>query len=187
MVRVLATDSWDYYNSWQHYYIGETEVTQELWKAVMGSSNNPSYFKGDNLPVENISYDNCLTFIEKLNSKTGLTFKVPTYEQWYYAFKGACISKGYEFSGSNNVDDVAWSQGNPDSQTHDVKTKQPNEIGIYDMSGNVSEATEGIGGCYGGNSGRSNWYSNHFNGNDFELTIYDMPDNYTGLRLCLDI
>ncbi|MBR3941324.1 MAG: formylglycine-generating enzyme family protein [Bacteroidaceae bacterium] len=181
MVRVLATDSWSYYNNWKSFYIGETEVTQELWKAIMGTSNNPSNFKGNNLPVENIGYDDCLTFIEKLNSKTGLTFKVPTYEQWQYAFKGACISKNYTYSGSNNVDDVAWHSGNSNNTTHEVKTKQPNEIGIYDMSGNVFEYV--IYGsaiyAYGGSWDTRSEYC-HDNSNTYTLSL-------TGFRLCLDI
>ena len=181
MVRVLATDSWDYYNSWQHYYIGETEVTQALWKAVMGTSNNPSNFKGDNLPVENISYDDCLTFIEKLNSKTGLTFKVPTYEQWIYAFKGACISKNYSYSGSNDVDDVAWHSGNSNNTTHEVKTKQPNEIGIYDMSGNVFEYVINGSAIYA-YGGAWNFISSFCN-------AYDYLNNVSriGFRICLDL
>ena len=184
MVRVLATNSWNYYNQWQHFYIGETEVTQELWKAVMGTSNNPSNFKGDKLPVENIPQADLLSFIEKLNSKTGLTFKLPTYGQWYYAFKGACISKGYSYSGSNNRDDVAWYSGNSNSATHEVKTKQPNEIGIYDMSGNVYEYTyenssyRNYGGSYADNN-------NYLNGN-YQFSSY-YQTYYNGLRLCLDL
>lgn len=183
MVRVLATDSWSYYQNWQHFYIGETEVTQELWKAIMGTSNNPSNFKGNNLPVENISYDNCLTFIEKLNSKTGLTFKVPTYEQWQHAFKGACISKNYSYSGSDNVDDVAWHSGNSNNTTHEVKTKQPNEIGIYDMSGNVFEyvingsAIYAYGGAWSYSSSNC-YYNNRYS---------SFPSSQAGFRLCLDI
>lgn len=119
------------------YYIGETEVTQALWKAVMGS--NPSYFKGDNLPVENVSYDDVKTFITKLNQKTGKTFRLPTEAEWEYAARGGKKSKGYKYSGSDNINDVAWYKDNSDDKTHPVKTKRPNELGIYDMSGNVYE------------------------------------------------
>ena len=118
-----------------NYYIGETEVTQELWTAVMGS--NPSYFTRDmQRPVEQVSWDACQTFITKLNELTGETFRVPSEAQWEYAARGGNKSKGYIYSGSNTIDDVAWYSS---STTHPVKTKAPNELGIYDMSGNVLE------------------------------------------------
>lgn len=118
-----------------NYYIGETEVTQELWTAVMGS--NPSYFTRDmQRPVEQVSWDACQTFITKLNELTGETFSLPTEAQWEYAARGGNKSKGYIYSGSNTIDDVAWYNS---STTHPVKTKAPNELGIYDMSGNVLE------------------------------------------------
>ena len=132
------------------YYIGETEVTQALWKAVMGS--NPSYFKGDNLPVENVSYDDVKTFITKLNQKTGKTFRLPTEAEWEYAARGGKKSKGYKYSGSNNIDDVAWYEGNSNKKTHPVKTKRPNELGIYDMSGNVWEWCSDWYGVYSSNA-----------------------------------
>ena len=120
------------------YYIGETEVTQELWTAVMGS--NPSHFTGDMLrPVENVSWDDCQTFISKLNQLTGGRFLLPTEAQWEYAARGGNKSKGYTYSGSDAEDDVAWYWYNSDRMTHPVKTKAPNELGIYDMSGNVFE------------------------------------------------
>jgi len=119
------------------YYIGETEVTQALWQAVMG--NNPSKFKGDNLPVELVSYNDVQEFIEQLNYKTGKTFRLPTEAEWEYAARGGNKSKGYKYSGSNNIEDVAWYDGNSNRKTHTVKTKQANELGLYDMSGNVFE------------------------------------------------
>ncbi len=120
------------------YYIGETEVTQELWNAVMGS--NPSYFTGDmQRPVETVTWDDCQTFIFKLNQLTGVTFRPPTEAQWEYAARGGNKSKGYTYSGSDAIDDVAWYNINSSSTTHPVKTKAPNELGIYDMSGNVLE------------------------------------------------
>ena len=119
------------------YYIGKYEVTQALWKAVMGS--NPSEFKGDNLPVESVIWYKCQEFISKLNRITGKTFRLPTEAEWEYAARGGNKSRGYQYSGSNNLSDVAWFEDNSGSKTHAVGTKQPNELGIYDMSGNVWE------------------------------------------------
>ncbi len=119
------------------FIIGKYEVTQALWEAVMGS--NPSYFKGDNLPVEQVSWNDCQTFITKLNSLTGLNFRLPTEAEWEYAARGGNKSRGYKYAGSNNIDDVAWHTSNSSSKTHAVGTKQPNELGLYDMSGNVWE------------------------------------------------
>lgn len=132
------------------YYIGETEVTQALWKAVMGS--NPSYDKGGNLPVERVSYEDVETFITKLNEKTGKTFRLPTEAEWEYAARGGKKSKGYKYSGSNNIDDVAWYYDNSNNKTHPVKTKRPNELGIYDMSGNVWEWCSDWYGGYSSNA-----------------------------------
>ncbi len=116
------------------YYIGQTEVTQELWEAVMGS--NPSYFKGNNqCPVEDVSWDDCQEFIKKLNRLTGKNFRLPTEAEWEYAARGGNKSKGYKYSGSNDADAVAWYK----DKTHPVATKQANELGLYDMSGNVFE------------------------------------------------
>ena len=122
------------------FYIGETEVTQALWEAVMGS--NPSDFKGVNRPVENVSWNDCQEFIIKLNEITGLRFRLPTEAEWEYAARGGNKSKGYVFSGCRNVDNlykVAWYVSNSNQQTHDVKTKKANELGLYDMTGNVEE------------------------------------------------
>lgn len=119
------------------YYIGKTEVTQALWQAVMGS--NPSYFEGDDLPVEQVSWDDCQEFIRKLNSLTGQNFRLPTEAEWEFACRGGNNSRGYKYSGSNYIDNVAWYDGNSGKKTHPVATKSPNELGIYDMSGNVFE------------------------------------------------
>ncbi len=158
-----------------NYYIGETEVTQALWKAVMGS--NPSYFKGDNLPVENVSYIDVKEFILKLNQKTGKTFRLPTEAEWEYAARGGKKSKGYKYSGSNNIDDVAWYEGNSNNKTHPVKTKRPNELGIYDMSGNVWEWCSDKYGAYSSSSqtnptGPSSGSNRVFRGGSWHLNAW---------------
>ena len=121
------------------YYISETEVTQALWKAVMGS--NPSEFKGDDLPVVWVSWNDCQTFINKLNALTGKRFRLPTEAEWEFAARGGNQSRHTQYSGSSHYGDVAWYAWNSEwnSETHPVKIKQPNELGIYDMSGNVCE------------------------------------------------
>ena len=155
------------------YYIGETEVTQELWEAVMGS--NPSAFEGAKNPVECVSWNDCQEFINKLNQLTGKRFCLPTEAQWEYAARGGNKSLGYIYSGSNTIGEVAWYNGNvcngvgstsPNYSTHRVGTKSPNELGIYDMSGNVFEW------C-------SDWYDE-----DYYLSspITDPTGPITGLR-----
>ncbi|MBR5603799.1 MAG: formylglycine-generating enzyme family protein [Bacteroidales bacterium] len=119
------------------YYIGETEVTQSLWKSVM--NNNPSYFKEDNNPVENVSWNECQDFVEELNRITGKTFRLPYEYEWEFAALGGNKTLHYKYSGSNNVNSVAWYYYNSLSRTHEVRTKYSNELGIYDMSGNVFE------------------------------------------------
>ncbi|MBQ3247468.1 MAG: formylglycine-generating enzyme family protein [Alistipes sp.] len=120
------------------FYIGKYEVSQAQWEAVMGE--NPSHYKGENRPVESVSWNDIQEFIEKLNAKTGKKYRLPTEAEWEYAARGGDQSKGYKYSGSNNIDEVAWYGDNSASRTtHIVGQKQPNELGLYDMSGNVWE------------------------------------------------
>lgn len=149
------------------FYIGKFPVTQRLWKAVMGS--NPSYFKGDDLPVENVSWDDVQTFLRMLNAATGKLYRLPTDAEWEYAALGGNKSQGYKYAGSNDPDLVAWYDGNSGNTTHEVGTRFPNELGIYDMSGNVYEWCQDWYGSYssspqtnpkGPNSGSSRVYRN---------------------------
>ena len=120
------------------YSIGQTEVTQKLWVAIMG--NNPSCYNGlPQRPVERVSWDDCQVFITKLNQLTGKTFRLPTEAEWEFAARGGNKSHGYIYAGSNTIDDVAWNENNSNNITHAVATKTPNELGLYDMSGNVWE------------------------------------------------
>ena len=182
------------------FYIGKYEVTQALWKAVMGS--NPSRFEGDNLPVENVSWNDCQTFLRKLNAMTGKNFRLPTEAEWEYAVRGGNRSRGYQYSGSNVLSDVAWYDDNSGSKTHNVGTKAPNELGIYDMSGNVWEWCQDRKGSYsssaqtnpkGPSSGSSRVYRGGSWGSGAWLCRVAFRDNYTpgsrgnglGLRLAL--
>lgn len=128
------------------FYIGRYEVTQEEWEAVMGQ--NPSEFKGAKRPVENVSWYDCQEFIQKLNAMTGKNFRLPTEAEWEFAARGGTKSRGYKYAGSNDINSVAWYTSNSDDGTHNVGTKQPNELGLYDMSGNLYEW------C-------SDWYGNY--------------------------
>ena len=182
------------------YYIGKYEVTQALWQAVMG--NNPSNFKGENLPVETVSWKDCQEFLIKLNRITGKTFRLPTEAEWEYAARGGNKSRGYQYSGSNNLSDVAWHTNNSGSKTHAVGSKQANELGIYDMTGNVWEWCQDWYGKYssssktnptGANSGSKrvgrggSWIINSLVCRS-SYRGYSSPDNrlnYVGLRLVL--
>ena len=129
------------------YYIGETEVTQELWYTVMGK--NPSAFKGLNYPVESVSWNDCQKFISRLNDKTGCNFRLPTEAEWEFAARGGVKSKSLKYSGSSTAENVAWFKENSEGNIHPVKTMQANELGVYDMSGNVWEWCQ-------------DWYSPHY-------------------------
>ena len=122
------------------YSIGKYEVTQEEWEAVMGST--PSEFKGTKRPVEKVSWDDCQEFIRKLNAMTGKRFRLPTEAEWEFAARGGNKSRGYKYAGGNTIDDVAWYGNNSDDHPHNVGTKSPNELGLYDMCGNVWEWCE---------------------------------------------
>lgn len=128
------------------FLIGKYEVSQTLWLAVMGE--NPSVNTGINLPVDNVTWNECQTFITKLNELTGKKFRLLTEAEWEYAARGGNKSKGYKYSGSNNLGDVAWYIDNSNNTSHAMGTKAPNELGIYDMTGNVMEWVSDWKGSY---------------------------------------
>lgn len=186
----------------KNYYIGKTEVTQALWEAVMGE--NPSEDKGASKPVHNISWNDCEPFLSKLNTLTGLSFRLPTEAEWEYAARGGNRSCNYVYSGSNDVDEVSWN-GENSNTVHAVATKKPNELGIYDMSGNVCEyCSDWYDDNYykhspqidptGPNNGEKrvvrggNWFCVASCGS-LTFRSYDYPkdvDMHNGLRLVLD-
>ena len=138
------------------YWIGETEVTQALWMAVMGTTIKQQMAKndlqldrgeGNDYPMYGIDWDECQEFVRKLNQHTGRTFRLPTEAEWEYAARGGKKSRGYRYSGSNSPMEVAWCNTNSNLQTHPVKSKHPNELGLYDMSGNVWELCQDFWNC----------------------------------------
>ncbi len=183
------------------YYLSETEVTQELWEAIMG--NNPSFFKGKTLPVEQVNWDDCQEFIQRLNQMTGRNFRLPTEAEWEFAARGGKKGKNNKYAGSDFIDCVAWySENTNDKGTKGVKLLQPNELGMYDMSGNVFEWCSDFYGDYtkksrtnpqGPSKGKSYvlrggcWYY-YAGGCRVSARNSSTPDtrsNYIGFRLCL--
>ena len=166
------------------FHICKYEVTQKLWSAVM--EENPSDMQGDDLPVEQVSWNDCQRFISKLNELTGKKYRLPSDAEWEYACRGGNQSKGYAYSGSNDIGEVAWYDGNSEGRTHPVGQKLPNELGLYDMSGNVWEwcqdMHESVGSCRGGS-----WIHNARNCDPSlpNETPQTFSINSLGLRLAL--
>ena len=184
------------------YYIATTEVTQDLWRHVTGQADFGSEW-GNDFPAYNISFTEANDFIKHLNSVTGLRFRLPTEAEWEYAARGGKNSQGFKYSGSNNIDEVAWYYHNSEDQLHPVAQKKPNELGIYDMSGNVREwcsdwaefftAEDQINpqgpetGLYRIFRGGSRFNSTRLCRVSYRLCRYDYnDDNLSGFRLVLD-
>ena len=171
------------------FYIGKYEVTQGQWKAVMGT--NPSNWKGDDLPVESVSWNDAVSFCEKLSQMTGKTYRLPTEAEWEYAARGGQQADGTKYAGSNNIGDVAWYTNNSSSKTHPVGTKQPNALGLYDMSGNVREWCSDWYGSYSSSSAvnpqgpssgsyrvyRGGGWGNHAQSCRVSIRNYNTPDD----------
>jgi len=184
------------------FFMGRHEVTQKQWQWVMG--NVPSQIKDDNLPVDNVSWPDIQRFIQKLNTMTGKRYRLPTEAEWEYAARGGRLSKGYKYAGSDNIAEVAWYRGNSEEHSHPFALKQPNELGIYDMSGNVSEWVSDYGDDYPNYSktnptGPEEGNNRVFRGGDFHSIPWEhrvvtrgfgslnAPSNLQGFRLVLEL
>lgn len=184
------------------YYIANTEVTQNLWRHVIGSQEFGAEWGGQ-YPAYNISFEEAKIFMTRLNRVTGLRFRLPTEAEWEYAARGGKNSQGYKYSGSNEIDDVAWYWKNSCDQLYPVATKRPNELGIYDMSGNVREWCSDWADFYseedqvnpkGPSAGQFRILRGGSRLNNFQLCrstyrscyYYYQDDNLTGFRLVLD-
>ena len=179
------------------FSMNKYEVTQEEWLAVM--DNNPSTFKGNKRPVESVTYNDCILFIQKLNLLTGLNYRLPTNEEWIFAAKGGLKSKNYTYIGSNDFKSTTWYAENSGKKTKAVGAKKPNELGLYDMSGNVSEYCQEIiytqfgieeeRICYrGGSFTDYSQYDWRFNANEWNHTYNEGKQcrrDFIGLRLAL--
>ncbi len=187
------------------FYIAKYEVTQALWMAVMGGKN-PSKVTGDSLPVTRVSWYEAQTFIAKLNQLTGRKYRLPTEAEWEYAARGGRLSHNYRFSGSNDLEEVAWCKKNSGNKPHAVGTRKPNELGIYDMSGNVYEWCSDGFDLYEWNSAETLVNPTGYNLSETKVyrggcmtsywdvcrvsarsqSIPNSPFNYIGFRLVLD-
>ena len=172
------------------YYMAQSELTQELWNKVMRQrvGGNPSEFEGNLLPVQCVSHSDAEVFISRLNAITGLKFKLPSWGEWLFAAKGGNKSQGYKYSGSDDIEEVAWNKNNSGKQPHQVMTKKPNELGIYDMSGNVSEWISRKAGDNAYNSMNGNYNSNALKC-ILDYITWDEDGTYSpllGFRLAMD-
>lgn len=173
-----------------NFLIGETEVTVGLYNAAYADKNGDITSK---YPVSNVSYSNAKAFISSLNSLTGLTFRLPSASEWMYAYKGGMKSLGYTYSGSNDVNEVAWYSGNSEGKKQEVKQKLPNELGIYDMSGNVAEWTSELYSTsyssyyyyYGGSFSKND--NSYLDGTKSTKAYSSSYENYIGFRLVLTL
>ena len=165
------------------YYIGKYEVTQAEWKAVMGT--NPSRFKGDSLPVEFVTWDECQEFIRKLNELTGKQFRLPTEAEWEYAARGGNKSNRTKYAGGSDIDNVGWYSDNCNTTTHPVGLKRANELGLYDMMGNVCELCQDWFGDYSSTSqtnpqGPATGTRRVSRGSSWEMAAWDCHLSYRG-------
>lgn len=168
-----------------NFYIGKYPVTQTQWRAVIGG--NPSHFEGEDNPVDNVSWNDCQDFIKKLNSKTDRKFRLPKEAEWEYAAHGGNKTNNYTYSGSNNLDKVGWFSINSGHQTHPVGLKQPNELGIYDMSGNVWEwCVESSGTCRIVRGGSWSSFPSYCAVSARDSRYPDYRDCYYGFRLVMN-